>query len=248
MIVPAVVLAAPGTNRHNDVSDALRQAGADPVVVQLAELRAEPGRIAGARIVVVAGGFSFADATGSGRLFALELRDILRGALEEHVAAGGLVLGICNGFQVLVRLGLLPGADAAATLAHNAKGRFECRWVSLVAPAETVCVWSRGLPEPIECPVAHGEGRFVAPPDVLAAMERNGQVALRYGGAGYPANPNGSMNDIAGVCDATGRVLGLMPHPENHIHPWQHPRSSRGEGRGLGRTLFIAGVNHTKEF
>lgn len=247
MSVPAVVLAAPGTNRHVDVADALRLAGADPTIVQLAELRAQPGLLADARIVVVAGGFSFADATGSGRLFALELADVLRDSLATHVAAGRLVLGICNGFQVLARLGLLPGAAGEATLAHNASGRFECRWVTLVAEPSSVSVWTRGLADNLECPVAHGEGRFFAAPETIARIEAGGQVALRYLGEGYPANPNGSTNAIAGVCDPTGRVLGLMPHPENHLHHWQHPRAARGEGRGNCLPVFQAGIAHAKE-
>jgi phosphoribosylformylglycinamidine synthase I len=251
--LPAMVLAAPGTNRDGDVAGALEAVGAAARVVALAELRDDPKLLDTARLVVVAGGFSFADALGSGRLFALELADILGEGVAALLAAGRPVLGICNGFQTLVRLGLLPGADAAAVLAPNRSGRFECRWVTLAAEPSSRCVWTRDLSEPITCPVAHGEGRFRAPDATIAAIEAGGQVALRYATADgtaadgeYPANPNGSAADIAGVCDATGLVLGLMPHPENHIHDWQHPRWHRGDRRGNALALFERGVRYAE--
>ncbi len=249
--VPAVVLAAPGTNRDGDVAGALDLAGASTRIVTLAELRDDPKLLDAARLVVVAGGFSFADALGSGKLFALELAEILGEGVASLLAAGRPVLGICNGFQTLVRLGVLPGtSDAPAVLAPNAQGRFECRWVTL-APAPGRCVWTTGLAGTVTCPVAHGEGRFHADAGVVAALEADGQVALRYAhddgrvaDGAYPANPNGSAADIAGICDPTGLVLGLMPHPENHVHTWQHPRWRRGDARGNALDLFRNGVRH----
>lgn len=255
--VPAMVLAAPGTNRDGDVAGALDLAGARSRVVTLAELRDEPKLLDAARLVVVAGGFSFADALGSGKLFALELADILGEGVANLIAAGRPVLGICNGFQTLVRLGVLPGPDVPVVLAPNAQGRFECRWVTLAPDPSSRCVWTAGLPEPITCPVAHGEGRFHADASVVAALQGGGQVALRYAsgpdgdgalaGGSYPANPNGSADDIAGICDASGLVLGLMPHPENHVHGWQHPRWRRGDTRGNALALFRNGVRHAAQ-
>jgi phosphoribosylformylglycinamidine synthase len=252
--VPAVVLAAPGTNRDADIATALRLAGAEPVVVQLADLRADVAVLRRARLMVVAGGFSFADALGSGRLFALELSAVLGSELAAFVAAGRPVLGICNGFQVLVRAGVLPGlgVDQPVALGHNASGRFECRWVTLL-PASERCVWTAGLADPIECPVAHGEGRFTCADDTLAKLHANEQVALVYGAHGapaggvHPANPNGSVGDVAGVCDPSGVVLGLMPHPENHVHPMQHPRWRRQQAAGSGLPLLTNGVRHAQE-
>jgi len=229
----ALVLAAPGTNRDHDAAFALELAGADPRVTLLSELLVDPDLLRHVQLLVVAGGFSYADALGAGRMWSLELTHGVGDALREFVAAGKPVLGICNGFQVLTGTRLLPGA-----LAHNASGSFQCEWVRLDAPSGT-CVWTRGL-DPIECPIAHGEGRYVHPdPKALAAA---GQVALRYSGH----NPNGSADDIAGVCDPSGVVLGLMPHPENHVLARQHPRHVRGAQGGLGLALFKRGVDYAR--
>jgi phosphoribosylformylglycinamidine synthase len=243
--VQAVVLAAPGTNRDGDVARALEMAGAVPTVVPLADLRAGARPLADARLAVVAGGFSFADALGSGRLFALELLDAVGDELAAFVDAGRPVLGICNGFQVLVRAGLLPGAGRRAALGHNADGRFTCRWVDMQAELAGPCVWTRGLTSDIRCPVAHGEGRFTCDDDTLEALRAAGQVALRYTNG---TNPNGSIGDVAGLCDPTGLVLGLMPHPEDHVHPHQDPlRRRAGAPCGSGLPLFVNGVRHAQE-
>jgi phosphoribosylformylglycinamidine synthase len=238
----AVVIAGPGTNRDPAAVRALTLAGAHAEVVTSTALLEDPDLLTSAQIALIAGGFSHADALGAGRMLALELTRGADGrvadALHRFVDRGGAVLGICNGFQVLVRSGLLPGA-----LGHNDSGRFQCEWVSLEAD-DSVCVWTQGLggsdddARVIDCPIAHGEGRYVHPdPDGLAA---SGQVALRYAST----NPNGSVADIAGVCDETGRVLGLMPHPEDHVLDAQHPLSHRRElaRGGLGLELFRAGV------
>lgn len=232
----AMVLSAPGTNRDHDVAFALDLAGAEARITLLAELAAAPSMLREVQMLVVAGGFSYADALGAGRVWALELQHRVGAALGEFVASGRPVVGICNGFQVLTRSGLLPGA-----LGHNASGHFTCEWVTLHPEASSRCIWTRDLGD-IDCPVAHGEGRYVHPdPSGLAAA---GQVALRYANA---TNPNGSVADIAGVCDPSGVVLGLMPHPENHVVARQHPQHARGCGRGLGLTMFEQGVRYAKE-
>lgn len=234
----AMVLAAPGTNRDHDVAFALELAGAEPRITLLEELIENPAvLLRDMQLLVLAGGFSYADALGAGRMWALAVTDRLGDVLPRFVALGRPVIGICNGFQVLTRAGLLPGA-----LGHNASGHFQCEWVRLEAqPGKSV--WTRDL-EPIECPIAHGEGRYVH--SDVAALEAAGQVALRYTAghaAGGPGgNPNGSAADIAGVCDETGLVLGLMPHPENHVIARQHPRHGRGTAAGLGLALFEQGV------
>lgn len=236
--VPAVVVTGPGTNRDRDVASALELAGADVKIVSSKTLVESPRHLDDARIAVVAGGFSFADSLGAGRMLALDLTLGLGDRLKNFVAAGRPVLGICNGFQVLSRTNLLPGA-----LGHNAQGDFDCRWVVLERADRSNSVWTKGIDDPIHCPIAHGEGRYVHPdPESLAAA---GQVALRY----RSTNPNGSADDIAGVSDPTGLVLGLMPHPENHIVRRQHPHHRRGGGGAahLGLRLFEAGVIHAKQ-
>jgi phosphoribosylformylglycinamidine synthase subunit PurQ / glutaminase len=237
----ALVVAGPGTNRDTDAVLALDLAGAEPAVVLAGELTARPELLDDVRIVVVAGGFSYGDALGAGRMLALDLTAADGGRLGERlrdfVASGRPVAGICNGFQVLTRTGLLPGA-----LGHNEGGHFDCRWVRLAPEPAGRSIWTAGLDDEVHCPIAHGEGRYVHPdPAALAAA---GQVALRYVGG----NPNGSVADIAGVGDDTGVVLGLMPHPENHVLPRQHPRHrlDATTPRTLGLRLFEAAVRHVK--
>jgi phosphoribosylformylglycinamidine synthase I len=238
-IPSAIVVAGPGTNRDRDVSLALELAGADPQIVLVDELTADPTRVAAVDMIVVAGGFSYGDALGAGRLLALDITTgnfgHLGDALRQFVASGRPVIGICNGFQVLTRAGLLPGA-----LGHNRTGHFVCQWVSLAKEPGSRSIWTQHAPDRIDCPIAHGEGRYVHPdPQALAAA---GQVALRYAGG----NPNGSVADIAGVCDETGLVLGLMPHPENHTVARQHPRHRRDPATAgtLGIELFRSAVRY----
>lgn len=237
----ALVVAGPGTNRDRDLVLAFELAGADASIVLTSELAADPGVLDRAQLLAVAGGFSYGDALGAGRMLALDLTSgdtALDAAMQHFVAAGKPVIGICNGFQALTRAGLLPGA-----LGHNAHGRFECRWVQIDPEPASHCLWTAGLTQPIHCPIAHGEGRYVHPdPDGLTAA---GQVALRY----RSTNPNGSTADIAGVCNAAGNVLGLMPHPENFVVPRQHPHHRAGADHTdhLGLRLFHNGVAAARE-
>jgi phosphoribosylformylglycinamidine synthase I len=196
----------------------------------------------------VPGGFSYGDDLGAGVLWSLALKQRLGADLDAFVRAGKPVLGICNGFQTLVKAGLLPGDGGetrAVTLTYNERGHFECRWVWLEPNTASPSLFTRGLDAPIYCPVAHGEGRLLTADDAaLSALESGQLVTLRYSGAGYPANPNGSSAAIAGICNAQGNVMGLMPHPENHIFDWQHPRAHRGEKGGDGLRLFVNGVRN----
>jgi len=231
---PAVVLTAPGTNRQGDAAFALEQAGASPVCVDLLDLPERRGEIEHAKLIVIAGGFSYGDALGSGRVFALEAERLLGDLLRQKVSQGTPVLGVCNGFQMLVRAGLLPGA-----LQHNEGGHFECRW-AVLQPSSVHCVWTRGLTAPIRCPVAHGEGRYECPPETLERLRAEDRIAFRYEADAYPANPNGSVDAIAGVCDSTGLILGMMPHPENHVTARQG-RAIAGDA-GSALPLFRNGV------
>jgi len=228
-----------------------------------------------AQMLILPGGFSYGDDLGAGKLWAVALRYRLGDELQAFVDSGRPVLGICNGFQVLVKAGLLPGLNAergmmndefrkddsalstpnfaftqAATLTRNESARFECRWVILQPQPGSPCVFTHELDEAITCPVAHGEGRFVAKDEAtLEAIEAQRLVTLRYvdqngNPAGYPWNPNGSQANIAGLCNPSGTVFGLMPHPEDHILPEQHPRVHRGERGLLGLPLFVNGVRY----
>lgn len=230
----ALILAAADTNRDHDVAFALDLAGAEPRITLLSELIERPELLAEGQMVVIAGGFSYADALGAGRMFALQLEHRVGDVLRTFVAAMKPVIGICNGFQVLTRTGLLPGA-----LGHNESGHFQCQWIKLEAPPSR-CVWTTEI-SAIDCPIAHGEGRYTHPdPHGLAAA---GQVALRY----CDDNPNGSVDGIAGVCDSSGVVLGLMPHPENHVIARQYPGFAHGASGDLGLALFEQGVRYAKE-
>ncbi len=258
----ALVLHATGTNRDLDAAAALELAGAQAEIVHLNQLRRGDRRWGDYQLMLLPGGFSYADALGAGRLFALDLTTYFVDEVNAFVQAGKPVMGICNGFQALVKAGILPtppaerasGCPSGATLTFNAGGHFECRWVTLAAHSQT-CVWTRRLAEPIYCPVAHGEGNFVLADETqLALLHHSHQVALVYAHPDgtqalqeYPYNPNQSVGDVAGVCNPQGNVLGLMPHPEDHIHNWQHPRWTRGERSGLGLPLFVNGVSYAAQ-
>jgi phosphoribosylformylglycinamidine synthase len=251
MLAPrALVLRAPGSNCDHETAHAFERAGGIARRIHVRALAEKPALADDCQILCIPGGFSYGDDIASGRIFALELKTRLADALAGFRDRGGLVLGICNGFQVLVQTGLLladpaTGAPLAA-LAHNTSGRFVARWVNLRAePAN--CVFLQGLGE-FELPVAHGEGRFVTRSAAdFAALDAAGRLVLRYAAdaAGAPTNPNGALGDVAGACDATGRVLGLMPHPERFIEATQHPSWS---GRldphapGAGLAIFVNAV------
>lgn len=257
-----LILQATGTNRDPDAAAAIELAGGTPVIMHINELHANPAHLHDYQMLVLPGGFSYGDALGAGRLLAADMRWLFQDEMARFVEADKPVIGICNGFQALVKSGWLPGAPplvfpptggdevGRATLTRNAFNHFECRWVWLEPNPDSVCVFIRGLTEAIHCPVAHGEGRFVPRDDgVLADLRANGQIVVTYttadgGEPEYPDNPNGSVADIAGVCNARGNVFGLMPHPEDHIFPQQHPRYARGERGNLGLHLFERGIQY----
>lgn len=254
----ALILHASGTNRDLEAAYALELAGGRPEIVHLNQLRTREKSWSDYQMLVIPGGFSYGDTLGAGRLLALDLQVYFANEVSALVNSGKPVIGICNGFQALVKAGILPFPPAPdhgtrATLTFNASGRFECRWVTL-APHSQKCVWTRGL-DLVDCPVAHGEGNFVLRDDALLdELVANDQVALRYAHidgspahGDYPANPNGSIGDIAGICNSQGNVLGLMPHPEDHVLPYQSPRWTRGETARMGLRLFENGVQYAKQ-
>jgi phosphoribosylformylglycinamidine synthase len=213
--VKVLVLRAAGTNCDFETAHAFERVGAESETRHVNQLIAEPSLLHEFQILAFPGGFSYGDDVAAGRILATELKEKVLPDLRKFVDNGGLALGICNGFQVLVNTGLLPG-----TLTHNASHRYIDKWVELEVKTDT-CAWLRPG-ETYFVPIAHAEGKYVAEEATLDEMAKNGQVALTYA-----ENPNGSHRDIAGVCDETGRVLGLMPHPERHMEPWHHPHWTR---------------------
>ena len=247
-----MILRGPGTNCDVETAFAFQQAGAIASSVHVNQLIRHEHRLSDYQIFVIPGGFSYGDDLGAGRVLANELKLRFGADIQNFIDNGGLILGICNGFQVMVKAGILPRADTSAlsaTLADNDSGRFECRWIHMRANRKSPCIFTEGI-ERLYLPVAHGEGKFITGGGELP--EPN--IALYYTdeqgntGAGYPHNPNGSERDIAGICDSSGRIFALMPHPERHIRGTQHPRWTR-EGvkeQGDGFQIFLNAVRWAK--
>jgi len=257
----AIILHAAGINRDLDAHYALEMAGADARIVHVNAVREDRNLLRESSILVVPGGFSYADALGAGRLFALDIASFFRDEILEFVDRGKPVIGICNGFQTLVKSGILPGDDIPgigarderwATLTDNEHGKFECRWVTL-GVEQSPCIWTQDLPDTFVCPVAHGEGRFlVSEPADLELLAKHGLVALTYAlpdrsraDGRYPDNPNGSARDIAGICNMKGNVLGLMPHPEDNVVA--RAAGMRKGAAGGGLALFRNGVSYAEQ-
>ena len=245
----ALVITAAGINCDLELAHAFELAGARAESIHLNRLIESPQTIDRFDLIGLPGGFSFGDAIAAGRIAAAIMRQSLWEALVRAVKREVPIIAPCNGFQIAVQLGLLPGPSdgeswpaspptPSVALANNASARFSDRWCRVEIPANTRCIWTRG----INCstgnallPIAHGEGRFIAADDSqIARLGRGGQIAVRYAAED---NPNGSMADIAGICDASGLVLGLMPHPERFTSWMQHPWWTRLEASTLGNDL-----------
>jgi len=256
----ALVLTGYGINCDYETAHAfnLPSVGGEGVRVHLNDLIAAPQMLRDYQLFVIPGGFSFGDDIAAGKVLAVKLRARLLDPLHEFVTRGRLVMGICNGFQSLVKLGLLPNLQGACeqdvTLTFNDSGRFEDRWVHLAVSPASTCVFTTGMNR-VYLPVRHGEGKFV-PRDAatLTQLTEAGCIVLRYVDplgrpASYPWNPNGSVQDVAGVCDPTGRVFGLMPHPEAYLHFTNHPRWTREPvpAEGMGVQIFRNAVTYVNE-
>jgi phosphoribosylformylglycinamidine synthase subunit PurQ / glutaminase len=253
-----LILRAPGTNCDQETAFAFETAGGKSEVVHLNRLLENRRLTADYQILAIPGGFSYGDDISAGRIFGNQIRHHLRDCLAEFKATGKLIIGICNGLQILVKSGvLLPDRadEPIATLTLNASGKFEDRWIHLRVTGDK-CVFLRGI-EQMYLPVAHAEGRFIARDEAtIKQLDAAGQLVLRYSlqpdqrnategvphstsAVPYPANPNGAQMNVAGLCDESGRVFGLMPHPERHIDPTQHPRWTREKHeRGDGLAVF----------
>jgi phosphoribosylformylglycinamidine synthase len=222
--VKALVLRAAGTNCDQETIHALKQAGAESDLIHINQLLLGRVRLHPYNMLVIPGGFSYGDDIAAGKVLANELRLRLKDQLVRYVESKKLVIGICNGFQILVKAGLLPGFDnidekQLVTLGLNDSARFQCEWVGMKAE-KSAAEWLNSLPASFELPIAHGEGKFItANPTVLQTLKKNRQIVFRYA----PTNPNGSEEAIAGICNKKGNVIGLMPHPERFLTRYQHP-------------------------
>ncbi len=258
--VRVLVLRAAGSNCDLETAFAFRAVGARADLVHINRLVEGSVTLDSYHILAIPGGFTYGDDVSAGKILANELKYKLGDQVQRFVDEGKLILGICNGFQVLVKAGLLPqgrirDGGQLVTLTYNDSGKFEDRWVYLEPNPDSPCVFTRGLRGRLTMPVAHAEGKFVPADDrLLRSLDSGNQIVFRYvgpdgGPARYPWNPNGSVADVAGICDPTGRIFGLMPHPERHFDPTQHPRWTR-EGlrpEGDGVAIFRNAVEYVKQ-
>ena len=259
--VRVLILRTAGTNCDGETKFAFESAGAVCDLVHVNKLFKGEFKLADYHILAIPGGFSYGDDIAAGKIIANEFRMRLESDLKKFIADGKLIIGICNGFQILVKAGLLPGSVSSsngftqtATLMNNDCGKFEDRWIHLKSSGKSV--WTEGIQGVITLPVAHGEGKFVPQSEnLLKQLNDNSQIVFRYcsadgGKPKYPENPNGSVENIAGIADATGRVFGLMPHPERHFLFTQHPSWTRLEKKskfGDGAKIFENGVKYIQK-
>jgi len=251
--VKTLILRAPGTNCDAETLFAFQQAGSEVDSAHVNELLHHEKLLTDYQIIVIPGGFTYGDDISAGKILANELRLKLEEDIQRFVDDGRLILGICNGFQVLAKARILPGLgdgkSQPLTLASNDSGKFECRWVYLQVNQTSPCIFTRGISR-MYLPVAHGEGKVTTESGIIEQLN----VVLYYTDemgniqAGYPHNPNGSVNNIAGICDASGRIFALMPHPERFIRWTQHPGWTREPSRnyGDGLQIFLNAVEWAK--
>lgn len=259
--VRVLIITGLGLNCELETEAAFRMAGGAPERVHLLDFLdgTAKHRLADYPVLAFIGGFAFGDHLGAGSVFANKIRWRLYEDLVAFIERGGVALGICNGFQTMTRLGLLPGLDGdyrtpRATLAPNDRPGYRDAWVTVAFERSSPCVWTRGL-DRMDLPARHGEGKFVAAPEILDRLEFAGQIAARYAGADglpteeWPHNPNGSACGVAGICDPSGRLFGLMPHPDAFLYPFHHPQWTRRRlagplpAEGDGVRIFRNGVD-----
>jgi phosphoribosylformylglycinamidine synthase len=251
--IKTLVLRAPGSNCDWEMAFAFEQAGAEASLVHVNRLIGGEQRLSDYQVLGIPGGFTYGDDIAAGKVLANELKLKLGGDIIQFVESGGLILGVCNGFQVMVKAGILPepkdAGNLRTTLTNNDSGRFECRWVYLGVNKESSCVFTQGI-DRMYLPVAHGEGKFITETEILPQINTAVYYTDEQGnrGAGYPHNPNGSVEDIAGICDSSGRIFALMPHPERHIRGTQHPQWTRlgAKKHGDGFQIFLNAVKWAK--
>jgi phosphoribosylformylglycinamidine synthase I len=233
-MVDVCVLTGFGINSDYESQYAFELAGAENVKrIHVNEFIHKKDTLEKYQILMFPGGFSFGDDLGSGRVLANKFRYNLRTDLTKFITEGKLILGICNGFQIIVKIGILPAFDnkyydQTVSLVGNKSGQFECRWISL-KPQKSRCIWTQDFSNNLDLPVRHGEGQFIVKDSaILQRLWDQQMVTFTYEPNKYPYNPNGSMDSIAGICDESGHIYGMMPHPECHLYDYHHPLWTRG--------------------
>ncbi len=233
MVKKAIVLKAPGTNNDCETRFALKRAGAQPSIVHINRIASGEVKLDDFAIMAIPGGFSYGDELGGGKVFSLFLKHRFKESFEKFIKKGKLVVGICNGFQVLVKTNVFPelGSLQRLSLTSNDCGTFVCRWTEL--EVDTGKFWFSGLDRRIKLPIAHAEGKFSGDKDILENISGQGQIAVKY-----LDNPNGSCMDIAGIVNRQGNVLGLMPHPERYLFGYQYPELFREKQDAWGMKIY----------
>ncbi|MDR1474643.1 MAG: phosphoribosylformylglycinamidine synthase I [Endomicrobium sp.] len=258
--VKALILKTAGTNCDYETQTAFELCGAAADVVHINSLVEKKNKIFEYDILVFPGGFSYGDDIASGKILANEIKNKLGDKVKKFSLSGKPVIGICNGFQVLVKMGLLPDPELfeqTSTLYYNDSDKFECRWtyfkIEKKIRNESSCIWTKNLPDVITLPVAHGEGKFISINDkLLEELNKNNQIVFRYSTKDgktpqYPLTPNGSVEQIAGICNTKGNVFGLMPHPERYVLALQHPSREGFDGKyGWGKIILQNAVDFVK--
>ncbi|MCH2176400.1 MAG: phosphoribosylformylglycinamidine synthase I [Lentisphaeria bacterium] len=262
--VNALIITGFGLNCEKETATAFEQAGAEVTQIHLNRLIETPEVLENSHILAFIGGFSFGDHLGAGTVFTSRVRHHLGSQLQKFVDDGKLVIGICNGFQTMARLGLVPAVNSEystvqAALAHNNHHTFRDDWVTLKGNENSPCIFTKGIKE-IEVPIRHGEGKFVmADEKLFQKLKDNNQIVFQYQNSNgevateFPENPNGSRDAIAGVCSPNGRIFGLMPHPEAYLSPYNHPHWTRQKQngtlpeKGAGQKIFDNAVEFVKE-
>lgn len=258
-----IIMSGYGMNSEMETKFAFDQVGGEAEIVHINDVIDGEKKLENYQILALPGGFTYGDDTGSGNAYANKMRNNLWDAVSKFITQDKLVIGICNGCQVIANLGLIPGFEYGKRqigMMHNASARFECRWVDIKVASDK-CVWTGDM-DMIRCPVAHGEGRFVLEDEVLRKIKDDDQVAFKYvrddgspAGGEFPFNPNGSVEDIAAICDPSGRIMGIMPHPERNLSFYNQndwpllKEAARREGRkvpeeGQGLQMYRNGVNY----
>lgn len=263
----ALVITGYGINCEEEIAFVFANSGAKSEIVHINDLIAGDKNLEDYQIAAFPGGFSYGDDTGSGNAMANKIRNNFEDRILKFAQGDKLIIGICNGFQILTNLGLVPAVDKKygerqAALMHNKTARYECRWIYLKNNSSK-CIWTKGI-DFIHAPIGHGEGNFYATPEILKKLNDNEQIAFRYvkedqspANGEYPFNPNGALEDIAGVCDPSGRILGMMPHPERfnsftNEDGWEEKKEAlirKGEKlpqEGMGMKIFKNAVNYFK--